>query len=509
MKFLSHPERSRRIPLARALGALLVAAGLLGIGVGTGACHLDGAIFTAADDEAHFRPPTAPPTTLAGQFAADSPYFPAGGQVQFFLADGARASDLGASINANGVFSTEIPGTLSFTNLVVFGVRGSISLLAIFPEVEGAAQVYDFAKTVELRDAAPLMNPLDEVSTVLTLLLDAKARADFGSLSSLSPEATLDTMQAINARLGDEPFLTVQRMTAELLDAATTATGGQPVFTPPDRIEAVGSSLNPDFLASNAVDYDGNGRNDSSTAAWDAALAAAIAEIQFDVCYDPDLVTTVFQLDFNGDGLDGNCQPIDRDRWLVADSGDSVFITGAVHEDMVRCSDEPDYEYCATEADVRITNDALGNFVPNRIALFDDGTNGDAQSGDGVYTRAFELPRGMRIGYKYTFGTGGEGWTGTEEWPGNSRLIELVDVTGDEIIVRRDIFGDESTNKDRANSLSPARGGRGSISWETDANDDGLLDAREITIDADADCTLDDFPPVGPNEPLTVECRNR
>jgi len=138
--------------------------------------------------------------------------------------------------------------------------------------------------------------------------------------------------------------------------------------------------------------------------------------------------------------------------------------------------------------------------------LFDDGTNGDAVAGDGIYSRAFVFPRGVRIAYKFTYGRGGQNWTGTEEWPGNSRLLELVDVNGDEVIVRRDFFGDETSNKNQANLLSPARGGRGTVTWDTDANDDGLLDAREITVDFDADCSADGFPPIGPNPPLTVPC---
>ena len=32
------------------------------------------------------------------------------------------------------------------------------------------------------------------------------------------------------------------------------------------------------------------------------------------------------------------------------------------------------------------------------------------------------------IKYKYTNGAAGEGFTGTEEWPGNARILEIKDV---------------------------------------------------------------------------------
>jgi hypothetical protein len=98
---------------------------------------------------------------------------------------------------------------------------------------------------------------------------------------------------------------------------------------------------------------------------------------------------------------------------------------------------------------------------------------------------------GTRIGYKYTWGRAGDNWGGTEEWPGNRRLLEVVDVNGDHVVARYDNFADETTNKDVMNRLLPKNGGEGSIDWETDANSDGVPDARERMTDTDADCTLD------------------
>jgi hypothetical protein len=159
--------------------------------------------------------------------------------------------------------------------------------------------------------------------------------------------------------------------------------------------------------------------------------------------------------------------------------------------------------------------------------MFDDGTNGDVQAGDNVWSRAFALPRGMRIGYKYTWGQTGCFWGGTEEWPGNTRLLELIDVNGDGMVIRWDNFGDEATNKDRVNLLTPANGGEGNVVFfcpneqrcctgeeagelgvpETglgcvDGNDDGYLDFREIPVDLDLDCVVDGWPPAGSNAPV-------
>jgi len=73
----------------------------------------------------------------------------------------------------------------------------------------------------------------------------------------------------------------------------------------------------------------------------------------------------------------------------------------------------------------------------------------------------------------------GANWTGTEEWPGNQRVVEVKDLDGDLLVARKDAFGDETTNKDRANARLPSRGGTGTVGWTTDADGDGLPDAGE------------------------------
>ena len=123
----------------------------------------------------------------------------------------------------------------------------------------------------------------------------------------------------------------------------------------------------------------------------------------------------------------------------------------------------------------------LGAWEPNVVPMFDDGTNGDPVAGDGVWTRSFVVPwipgaatngnRGVRIGYKYTFGQPGSLWTDTEEWPDNQRILEVDDLDGDQLVIRYDYFGDEATNKDKKNSLSFANGGCGTNQWPEKESD--------------------------------------
>jgi lysophospholipase L1-like esterase len=57
---------------------------------------------------------------------------------------------------------------------------------------------------------------------------------------------------------------------------------------------------------------------------------------------------------------------------------------------------------------------ALGALVPNRVAMFDDGTHGDQRAGDGVWSYTASLAPGQQLAYVYTVG-GREGrWEGLD-----------------------------------------------------------------------------------------------
>jgi lysophospholipase L1-like esterase len=57
---------------------------------------------------------------------------------------------------------------------------------------------------------------------------------------------------------------------------------------------------------------------------------------------------------------------------------------------------------------------ALGEGVPNRVRMYDDGTHGDERAGDRVWSLALEFESGIRVFYVYT-NSGGEGrWEGVD-----------------------------------------------------------------------------------------------
>ncbi len=67
----------------------------------------------------------------------------------------------------------------------------------------------------------------------------------------------------------------------------------------------------------------------------------------------------------------------------------------------------------------------LGAWTPNKIAMFDDGTHGDAKAGDGKWSITVEFTEGAYIDYKYTnSGTEGQ-WLPGEEFPVANRAITV------------------------------------------------------------------------------------
>jgi alpha-amylase/alpha-mannosidase (GH57 family) len=83
---------------------------------------------------------------------------------------------------------------------------------------------------------------------------------------------------------------------------------------------------------------------------------------------------------------------------------------------------------------------ALGDWVPNKVKMYDDGTLGDHQQGDGVWTIEVTLPAGFDIRYKFT-NSGREGsWDVGDELPGRSRTFRL-DAKEGSIVELLDVFG--------------------------------------------------------------------
>jgi alpha-amylase/alpha-mannosidase (GH57 family) len=81
----------------------------------------------------------------------------------------------------------------------------------------------------------------------------------------------------------------------------------------------------------------------------------------------------------------------------------------------------------------------LGNWVPNKVRMYDDGTHGDTK-GDGTWTLEVQLPPGAEIQYKFT-NSGPEGrWEPGDEIPGLHRTIRVSDQKGSRQVLF-DTFG--------------------------------------------------------------------
>lgn len=81
----------------------------------------------------------------------------------------------------------------------------------------------------------------------------------------------------------------------------------------------------------------------------------------------------------------------------------------------------------------------LGEWTPNVVRMYDDGTHGDAIPADGVWSLTLKFPVSVTIQYKYTnSGQIGE-WVPGEEFPADNRSMSIR--SSDSTIVIRDIFG--------------------------------------------------------------------
>jgi hypothetical protein len=369
----------------------------------------------------------------------------------------------------------------SYDNLRVHAVQGAARLAAIVPRVEV--------------DGIATDANLDSLSTTLTMLVEARLGVEGKTLQEVPPATTRAVLRELRARTSSAtPVQTLRTMVDRLL-AKSQEGGAGMVFQQPETSttgKVTKSAIVGEWLASVSVDYDGDASPDTTTAAFDRAMERALEGFTLSGCVDTERVLLVFAVDFNQGARDGNGDVIQRFRWVTDKPGKKMFFVGGIHKESAIQDPNVDEEM----------SNIGGGWVPNQVPMFDDGTNGDAKGGDNIWTITFAVPRGARFGYKYTWGLRGDLWTGTEEWPGNQRIIQADDINGDNFIYRLDAFGDEATNKDKVNLF---RRGMGSVTWDTDANSDGVPDARERKLDLDGDGTTEWATPKGV-APLTVDC---
>ncbi len=82
----------------------------------------------------------------------------------------------------------------------------------------------------------------------------------------------------------------------------------------------------------------------------------------------------------------------------------------------------------------------LGSWKPNMIRLFDDGTHGDVNASDGVWSLGVDISSGSTIEYKYTNSGRSGQWSPGEEFPAQHRTFVFPDEVDGTIIIS-DTFG--------------------------------------------------------------------
>ena len=478
------------------------------------ACAVDGLFVGALTGQSHMRMPAPAPQTIAGLTTA-------GAEVSILGSDGHALDKLSATADAKGLFHIDIDGAVGLQSAALQARLGRRQLLALLPELPAQPTVLAPARTFDVRDLSPGATQIDVTSTTLAVLIAGKLRGQGMTLSAASADSLSKTLIALDKELlaGKPELIAVAQQVACIELAADAVAAGTPEL--PFDVSGAGPTLRAAFLAQNSHVVTCEGIGTVTAQSFQTALDAASATFAFDACFASDRIQVVLMTALKEGGKDGNCQPLDPYLWAAKGDTKVVFLTGGIHKDSKVCSKGATAP-CLSDADVDAATQALGNWVPNKVPMYDDGTHGDSVAGDGIWSIALALPYwaakgsdpGVRIAYKFTYGSPGQGWTESEEFPGNQRLLELVDVNGDRRISRFDWFADETSNKDKKNGLTPDRGGCGALMWPSDVvfGADGKpttcaqTDVRERPVDLTGDCLVDGWPPVGGVAPLTIPC---
>lgn len=458
------------------------------------ACGLENPIVNAIIHDNSTRLPDVQDNVIHGVVAA--------GKAEVKAAVGGKIiKGVSATANANGEFELHLPGVQTFTGLVLSAMAANGQYLDLVPNVPAQASVFNGEAMLALSSLNWSYPQVDLNSTAAALLIRGKLLLEGKTMNSLSVHAIAQAQADLKNLSGSDPG--VKAFFDYVGTLMQGSAGKGPLFT----LNLPDKATTGDLL-SQALD--------DSKQAFTDKLTKAAAAFHFHVCYSKSQIAVVFMVNMSAGQKDGNCQAVNTFDWAKNEPGKHVYITGGVHKTTPICGKDRNTA-CLTQAQVDQVNKVLGNWVPNQVRMYDDGTHGDAEAGDSIYTITFKLPyipldaspdhRGVRLGYKYTFGHAGQGWTDSEEWPGNQRLIELEDVNGDGIVTRYDIFGDETSNKDKANQLTPANGGCGVDLWETDKRSKCGHDTWENRVDTNGDCKPDSWAKPGNVSAITVSCK--
>ena len=469
-------------------------------------CSLDGLMLTELTRKGHVRMPDPAPVHIVGH----APAVP-GAAVVLLGSDGVELGQASTTVAVDGDFTLTLDGTTEFVGTILQARRGGQQLLGLLPVIPAQASVLAPALTLDTSDMSPGLLRMDGTTTTLALLLAARAQASGSSLAAIPQGSLTDSLMDLHIKLtkSDTVLAKVEAMVHRLLQAAPEA-GADPQWPfslSPDEA----SLLRPAFLDAQPVDYTGDGQPNGDTQPFDDAVAAAIGTFDFKACDHGDQIRVVVLARLAEGAKDSGCVAIDPYVWADQKPESHMFITGGVHPDTPIC-DSTRTSACLSKSQIDAINATLGNWKPNYVAMYDDGSHGDGSANDGIWTFAFLTPwwplsaapdgAGVRLAYKFTWGSEGKGWGGTEEFPGNQRVLELHDVNGDGLIVRFDLFADEASNKDKANALPPSLGGCGVMAWPAEVMAGCVTDVHERPVDLDGDCEIDGWPSAGNSAPL-------
>jgi len=439
-------------------------------------------------------PNSRPASTIQG-------FFPNAGvkTTNYYVSDGGGITTVpfDTTGEASGNYQVKLPSS-AYSMVEMHAVTGDTELRAIVPSlgVESSVTGVD----------------LDAKHMTEALIVEARLSATGGSFKKLTPSAYAGTDGLSGTRGLIWSAMNVPGPTQDLYNMVKALIPrGDPnvtVLTPylfgvpvlDSKYNVTTSPIDSGWIGRNPFDYVGDGVVHSDSVPFDQKLGEVAQLYKPEGCPDPAHIRLMFTVDFNDNALNGNCGSINKFKWAKDAPNKTMFFVGWIFT-----LDPPGGSQVQDSA----INTLLGASTPNTIKMYDDGTNGDEVAGDNIYTVVFDVPydpsKVLRIGYKYTWGTFGAPWSGSEEWPGNSRILEVVDVNGDGFVYKRDVFSDEATNKDFSNLNLK---GNGTIGWTTDLHGCGIPEAREQPFTVHNSCACETGKWHTPQNigPITVAC---
>lgn len=414
-----YEQRPARLPARLPVWLLTGAASFFGLAALT---TLTGCGLEACGSINNFDPTPEPEAILRGKIdaallseAVAARVADASWVVRATSVDGAVLSE--ATVKTGEEFSLPLGAGQSHFNIRLSAVSGGLVLRTMLAEAAAGQTISNVG--------------MNERSTAAAIVADRYAVRERGNLASAPPT----TMAAVFANASGEDAAVAAFRDAVVQVLETSSSGGTEPSLAVTGFAPVDAAL---VLANlDATQYN-------------EALENAVTASAVPIVCDPGRIRTLFTVDASGQAKDGN--------------GAAQFIRQPAKENKIFLG--------ITLDPTSSVPDSAGvlrpRLTPNdpQTEMFDDGTHGDEQAGDGIYTTFLDLPRGIRVLYKYTNGSAGEGFTGTEEWPGNARILLVDDVltssaagTPDCLVVRRDSFGDESSNKNFVNLHARLAGG--------------------------------------------------